>query len=208
MRELSDHANKHDWCWDGVSILRTSFDAMLQAMYILHDPTHSDELATRFLDFHIVEQVKMLTIFDKRSTTLSRRIADSPRRAEVEPEILAEYERVCKKYGYNLKKPLRNKHWYDGYLDRLADKTGYMAEYEIAQKQFSAVVHSSVFGLDSEYLTPFNVARFQWDFAFRVLGRYASILGVELNETERRLVEEGTRNIYDNPALEPKQNEP
>ena len=183
MRELFDHANNHNWVWDGISILRTSFDAMLQAMYILHDPSQSDELARQFLDFQIVEQVRMLRVHDSRTTTVSRRIAVSPRRAKNESAIMAEYARVCTKYGYDQASPRTN--WYPRNLEHLAKKTGYLAEYEIAQKQFSAVLPSSAFGLATDYLTPINVARFQWDFALRVLGRYASILGVNLNPTEK-----------------------
>jgi hypothetical protein len=183
LRVLFDHANDHKWVWDGASILRTSFDAMLQAMYILHDPVLSEELATRFLDFRVVEQVKMLRIFENRSTTISWRMAESPRRAEFEPQIMAEFDRVCTKYGYNPEKPRTN--WYSGNLDTIAEKTGYKAEYEIVQKQLSSIVHSSVFGINgNDYLKSFHVTRFQWDFAFRVLGRYAAYAGVKLDANE------------------------
>ena len=202
MRELFDHAKDHNWVWDGVSILRTSFDAMLQAMYILCDTAESDKLASRFLEFRIVERVKMLRIYDKGSTTLSRRLKASRHRADGEPEIMAEYDRVCRKYQLDPEER-RHRDWYNSKLDKIATDTGYFAEYEIAQKQFSGVVHSSAFGLGNEVLTPFNVARIQWEFAFRVLGRYAAVLGVALDETEQKLVDEGTRNIYDNPELEP-----
>src|SRR3972149_10665166 len=72
LRVLCDHTKSHDWTWDGASILRTSYDAMLQALYIFHDDAKRDGLARRFLDFRVVEQMKLLRVVDEYSPRFSR----------------------------------------------------------------------------------------------------------------------------------------
>ena len=60
---LRDHA-PHDWSVDGVSILRTIYDATLQLLWLLHDPKRRAERAKLYLDFLEVEKHQMLHRFD------------------------------------------------------------------------------------------------------------------------------------------------
>lgn len=200
LRELNDHATNHDWTWDGASIVRTSYDAMLQALYIFHDKSKCEELATRFLDFSIIERVKLPQLFDKDLTALSRHMSASPRRATYEPEIQAELDRVCKKYGIDPSKRLPND-WHGLDLRQLAKATGYESEYEILQKQLSGIVHSSVFGLDLACLKPTHLIQWQWDFACRLLDKVAEYAGVSLDATETRLLNLSKQNVFDRGAI-------
>jgi hypothetical protein len=197
LRVLSDNAG-HEWTWDAASIVRTSYDAMLQALYIFHDNAQCEELAMRFLDFRVIEQVKLLRLFEQGLTSVSRRMVQSPRRAKYEGEILKEFDRVCQKYGIDQSPSKRlPKDWHGSDLRKLAKKTGYESEYLILQKQLSAIVHSSVFGIDTTYFKPEHLIHFQWDFAYRVLDKVAAYAGIELMDSERKLLDLSKQNIFD-----------
>jgi hypothetical protein len=200
LRVLFDNANDHDWTADGASILRTSYDASLQALYILADPKERQQRARRFIDFSIIEQVKLIELADERRTAASRQIADSKRRAAIEPTIRSEFNRVSKLYGYDkMKKPPVN--WYKGSLRDVAKGAGYETEYVLIHKQLSGAVHSSFFGLTySGAFKGFNAIQLYWLFAFRVLRKLADYLEVELTDAEKKILELADRNVLDGHA--------
>ena len=198
LRILFEHAKQHVWTADGATILRTTYDAMLQALYILNDPKEHQR-ARRFLDFSIVEQVKMIRLTDERRTAASRQIADSKKRAAVEPKIQNEFKRVCKLYGYDMQKP--PVYWYKGSLRDLAKDVGYETEYEILHKQLSATAHSSMFGLTANAVfNSFNALQLYWLFAFRVLGKLVDYVGVTLTDTEKGVLALADKNVLDGHA--------
>lgn len=200
LRVLLDHANMHDWVWDGASIVRTSYDAMIQALYIFSGESSPESLARRFLDFKVIEQVRLIHLFDKSTADFARSLAQSERRKASEPAILEEFDRVCNKYGIDASKRLPD-NWYRSNLREISQKVGYEAEYELLQKKLSAIVHSSVFGIDAiAYLKPIHLIYWQWDFAFRVLERIASYAAIELSEEESRLLDISKKSIFDRPA--------
>ena len=200
LRVLSDHAKQHDWSADGASILRTTYDAMLQALYILADPQERQTRARRFLDFGVVERVKLIHVCDEKRTKASQRIAASSRRAVVDPSIQAEFQRVCTKYGYNTEDVPKHLplNWYSDGLRKIAKDVGYETEYELLRKLLSSVVHSSVFGITG--ISGFgkqSVMQLYWLFAFRVLDKVVEYVGTEVTGTEKRLLEMSRRNIFD-----------
>jgi hypothetical protein len=188
---------RHDWKYDAASILRTIYDASLQALYILNDPTRKDELARRYIDFGIIEKVRLMSLFDKQANGFAKRMAQSPRRTSAEPAILAEHGQVMQKYGYDkLKEPPKN--WFKGSLRDVAKAVGYEAEYELLQKQLSGVVHSSFLAIEQMPGYEANhVVGLYWIFAFRVLGKIAEHAGVQLDATEQKLVERSVGSIFD-----------
>jgi hypothetical protein len=189
--------SKHDWRCDGASILRTIYDASLQALYILADPAKADELATRYVDFGMVEKMVTIKLFDKRATDMSRKVSTSPKRSAVEPALLTEYDRVNKKHCWDLMK-LPPKNWYKGSLRDVAKAVGYEAEYELLQKQLSAIVHSSYSGLQgTQTYTGPHIMLMYWHFAFRILGRMSEFAGIELTNDEQGLVDNARRNVFD-----------
>jgi hypothetical protein len=196
LRILFDHAKKHDATADSATILRTSYDAMLQALHVLADSKQRQHRARRFLDFSIVEQVKLLRLADQRRTAASRKIADSSKRPAVESEIQMELKRVCKMYRYDMSKLPVN--WYEGSLRDLANETGYETEYEFLHKQLSGIVHSSFFGLKTDSaFRGFNSVQLYWHFAFRVLRKLAQYLEVEMTELENQMLDLADRNVFD-----------
>jgi hypothetical protein len=196
LRILFEHAKQHDWTADGATILRTTYDAMIQALYILADPKEQQQRARRFLDFSIVERVKILRLADARRTAASRQIADSKLRAGVESDIQNEFKRVCSLYGYDMKKPPT--YWYKGSLRDLAKAVGYETEYEILHKQLSATAHSSMFGLTANAVfSGFNALQLYWLFAFRVLGKFVDYVGITLSDTEKGMLALADRNVLD-----------
>jgi len=189
---------KHDCTCDAVSILRTIYDTSLQALYIFHDPQQRNDLARRYIDFGIVEKWKMIKIIDEQATDFSKQLSQSEKRAAVESEIQTEYQRVCRLYNFrDPEKPPRN--WYKGgSLKDIAKTVKYEEEYELLQKQLSGVVHSSFHGLQG--ISIFNVSyvvALYWRFAFRVLGKLAEHVAIDLDETERGLIDQSNANLYD-----------
>jgi hypothetical protein len=132
LRLLRDKA-QHRFEFDGALILRGNYDTMLQALYILQSPATRDARAQLYLDFFWVEKVNSIALFDRSPTGLGKHVAQSPRRAAVEPAIQAEFQRVQGQFT-NSKGRLRA-HWYEGQLDTLAKALGLEAEYTIMQRQ-------------------------------------------------------------------------
>ena len=56
---LSEHA-RHEWAVDGVVILRTIHDAMLQLLWLLHDPGQRGQRAEMYPDYFHVDKLRML----------------------------------------------------------------------------------------------------------------------------------------------------
>ncbi|NQU21375.1 MAG: hypothetical protein HQ567_08840 [Candidatus Nealsonbacteria bacterium] len=197
LRVLHNHA-PHEFDFDGAMILRGIYDAMLQALFILHDPAKRDERAQDYLDFYWVEKEKTIGLFDGNRTYLSRRISQSARRPSAEPAIKQEIQRVRPRFE-NSNGRLRN-HWYKGSLRELAGAVGFEAEYEILQQQLSGAVHASAYTLqDGSYYRGFLLLDFAWRLSFRVLGSAAEYVGIELDEAERELVGLSRTNVFDLP---------
>jgi hypothetical protein len=180
---------QHDWKWDGAALLRIIYETSIQALYILNDPTQRDALARRFLDFEWVEREKGIRLIDQRQTDMAIRLADSPKRAAVEPQIRQEYARVAAVYGFDSRKKLPDQ-WYDGGLKSLADAVGYKTEYEFIYPQLCGATHSSYFAIRSNLpYTPFHFAHMAQLFSFRVVAKLAEYVGISLDTVERGLVE-------------------
>jgi len=197
LRVLHKHA-PHNFDFDGAMILRGIYDAMLQALFILHDPTKRNERAQDYLDFYWVEKKKAIELFDAKRTHLSRRISQSARRPKAEPAIEQEIQRVRPKYENSTGK-LRG-HWYKGSLRDVAAAVGLEAEYEILQKQLSGAVHASAYTLkDGPYYRGFLLMALAWRLSFRVLGSFAEYSEIQLDEPERELVGMSSTSIFDLP---------
>ena len=56
---LSQHA-EHDWAVDGVCILRTMYDAMLQLLWLLHNPPDRERRAEIYIGYFYIEKLRML----------------------------------------------------------------------------------------------------------------------------------------------------
>lgn len=199
LRVLREHA-PHEFTFDGAMILRGIYDTMLQALFILADPQHQETRAVQYLDYFWVEKHKAIHLFDNSDTYLGHRISNSPRRANTEPAIEQEFQKVRQKYEVGKKGKLRD-HWYEGSLCDLAKDVGVGSEYDILQKQLSGIVHSSAYALQQTIPT-YNelvLLNFAWRFSFRVLGKYAEYAKITLDKCEGELVRRSELNIFSDP---------
>lgn len=195
LRVLYDRA-RDDFPFDGAMILRGIYDTMLQSLYILADPSRRESRARLYLDFYWVERHTEIELFDQNPTVLARKLKTSAKRAQAEPEIDTEFQRVRSTF-LNSRGKLRRA-WYAGSLRELAKEVGFESEYEILQRQLSGAVHSSPLALKDGPRYPARfVLRLAWHFSYRVLGRFADFKGVSLDEHERQVVDISFKNVYD-----------
>jgi hypothetical protein len=99
----------------------------------------------------------------------------------------------------NAKGNLRN-HWFpEKNLREIARAVGRESEYEILQKQLSGAVHSSAFTLkNGSPYKGFLLSDLAWRFSFRVLGKFAEYVQIELDE-ELPLIRSAEDNVFEIP---------
>jgi hypothetical protein len=196
LRQASLSCPQYDFALDGAAILRRIYDAMLQALFILSDPTECEGRAQLYLDYYWVERYVAISLFDKNPTAIANVVKTSPKRKVAEPAIECEFQRVKSKFLTKKGEPRRC--WYQGNLRDIAKQVGLESEYELLQKQLSGAVHSSpLFLKDGSIYTGFLLADLSWRFSFRVLGRFAEYKGVALDEIEQDMVKDSSKNIFD-----------
>jgi hypothetical protein len=196
LREASSRYPEYDCALDGAAILRAIYDAMLQALYILHDPTACEERAQLYLDFYWIERWEAIALFDKSPTAVGTKVKDSPKRLQAEPAIKERFEQV--KPAFMTNKRQLHKVWYRGNLRAIAKAVDLETEYELLQRQLSGAVHSSpLFLKDGSFYNAFLLVDLSWRFSFRVLGKFAQHEEVGLGHIEKEMIEGASRNIFD-----------
>jgi hypothetical protein len=110
-------------------LLRSFYDAYLQAAYIVQDPAEAELRARNYLDFEYVERMKHMNLALSGTSALSKRIANSTKREAGEAHIRAKFEEVKDRYSRGEGKPGTRNQWYDGSLHDLAKRTGRDDEY-------------------------------------------------------------------------------
>lgn len=124
---------------------RCMYDALLQALYIAVDSAKAEERATEYLEFSAVEYQQFVERVLKGTSSLSRQMAQSPRRASAEHAIRKEYDRV--KGRYTNKRGSIRQHWYPGNLRELARSVGKDEEYSWYVTYSNSSVHAGPFSV-------------------------------------------------------------
>lgn len=201
-----DRFARHDSRPDAMTLLRAMYDAHLQALYILEDPTKADERAQLFLDFRWIEQRQMQKLFERNPTRLAQALRESPHRLARADEREANFQRLRTRYLTRDGKKERGD-WYAGNLRDLARAVGLESEYEILQKDLSGAVHSTPTALlaGASFSGTDQLLLLGWKLMFRVLGRMATHHGAPLSTEHVELVQDAMGNIYDLHAGEPPQ---
>jgi hypothetical protein len=201
---LHDYVEKHDmpgfFLNPATSLNRSMYDAFLQALYLVHDPSMAEKLAADYFNFGIIEHVKFVKALDSNESLLAKKVATSPMRAASEKEwnkafsqVEAQFRKSKKSRGWRW----RDK-WYEGNLRDLAEKTGRLREYDFNVAYSHASVHANPHAtLQGPIWTPagllFNVCYIASQ-AVDLLRRH---LGVELSCRGRRLIEALSRGMFD-----------
>lgn len=195
-RILGEHA-EHDWTLDGCVLLRGTYDAMLQALYIIQSPVDATNRGKRYLDFEWIERHNLFEALGRSSTSFARRVMSGPTQQANETAVRAEIARILPQFLNQKGKPFLN--WYaPTKLDTLAMETGYIDEYTIMQKMLSGVVHSSPYWLKHRSVWPQkHYQSLSISLFLRVLGKLAAFKSVELTENERSEVESSYENVLD-----------
>lgn len=198
-----DRFAKNDWRADGMTLLRSMYDAHLQALYILQDAAQADERAQLFLDFRWIEQRAMQKLIERNPTRLAKKLMQSPKRLEGEAEREANYQKLRPKFLTRDGNKDRGD-WYPGTLRDLARAVGLESEYEILQKDLSGSVHSTPTALlaGPSFSEPEHLLLLGWKLMFRVQGRIAAHHSVPLAKEHEEIVRDAMSNIYDFPAEE------
>jgi hypothetical protein len=120
------------------TLLRSVYDAYLQAAYLAHDSGMAVSRAQDFRDFDHVERRKLWNHIFKHQTSLSRFIAAAPQRPQAEAAMNANFDRVKSRFNNG-----KQSHWYPGSLETIATKVGKGGEYANLLVHLHGSVHSS-----------------------------------------------------------------
>jgi hypothetical protein len=185
----------YDWSFDGAVILRTSYDIMLQGLYVMAKPEQQTERAQLYLDYMHIERCKRINLVDTNDTNVARHVRNSPRRARAEPLLIDAYNRVKHRYLTKNKEKTRD-NWYPRTLRELAKESELEPEYVFLQKMLSGAVHSSPLTLkEVPAMTPGRLTDWHFRLTFRILGAYATYMEVSLNEDEQSLVDMAKKSL-------------
>jgi hypothetical protein len=205
-------AATHSWEHDGVTILRSMYDALLQLLYLLFDAASRRELAELYLDYAFVERHRGIVLVDKNDSDFAKSLSRSAKRATGEPELHAELRlrgqrfltadgnRELSKRGNSYLTDRDAKYrrtWYAGTLETVAEQIGYLSEYKLIQHIGSSCVHVSSLPIQRGTLIRPEKAPF-WGmfFALRATGAIANAFNIELSQEDRQIVDLGQTNIF------------
>ena len=149
----------YDWTFDGATILRTSYDVMLQGLYIMIDPKQRTQRAKLYLDFMHIERQQRIDLVDRNDTDVARDISNSPLRAENSPLIKKRFDEVKGNYLTRNGENVRKKWHPFSTLEGVAQAVSLGPEYEWLQYTLSKAVHSSPLALEEGTLLPSPPAR-------------------------------------------------
>ncbi|MCB9920521.1 MAG: hypothetical protein H6832_19115 [Planctomycetes bacterium] len=176
-------------------ILRSMYDAHIQALYILNDPEKAESRAMEFMEYEWIEQHLDRERMCRFHREIHDQIVSTPEylagvqvREKKIAELRDQYRtRAGKREG---KDDFRRK-WYSGDLARLAEVVGLRREYDYYQNELSSAVHATPKALVGvrPFKTPEQVAYLAWTLYFRVLGGIARFHGVMLNEEQSDQIE-------------------
>ncbi|MDZ4779613.1 MAG: DUF5677 domain-containing protein [Planctomycetia bacterium] len=190
----------HDWKLDACLILRGVYDAMIQALYILGDRTKADDRGQLYIDHYLIEKVEMLERYVSSPTFLGNKMANSPKRAAAEPQIRAEFNKVCGKFVVTKKGKFAGyrTNWYRGTLRDLSQEIGLETEYELIHKMLSGAVHSSAYAIQEGCgILDEHVADIAVKFHLRILSKLCNLLGVPLDKFESDICGLADRNMFE-----------
>lgn len=195
-----------DWTFDGASILRTSYDVMLQGLYIMIDPKQRTQRAKLYLDFMHIERQQRIDLVDRNDTDLARHISNSPLRAANSPLIKKRFDEVKGNYLTKKKKNKKRKirkSWYPcSDLKVVAHAVSLGPEYEWLQYTLSKAVHSSPLALEEGTdLAPHQLVNWQFDIILRILGAKMEHVGHALTSRENEYVTLAQENFLNSHKL-------
>jgi len=186
----------HEYAPDGGMILRGTYDAMIQALYILSDSTEQEARAQLYLDYFWVEKKETIELLDTSPTLFGKQMSNSPRRASAEQAIEERFQSVCGRFRNRNKSTFR-KHWYAGDLRVLAAALGLESEYLLLHKHLSGIVHSSAYALkEGMPIQGFLLLSLAWRFSYRVLGKFSEYANITLENHERERIRLAQGNIF------------
>lgn len=187
----------HNYDWDAGAILRCMYDVLLQGLYILSDANSANERAQLFEDYYWIEQHKAVEMIDSNPSLLSKRLTQSSRRSQNEPEIQKKFSEV--EVRCHTKKGKLRKHWYpQNDLHEIAKDVGYEDEYRWLQLFLSGDTHTGPFSaLHGGHTHGFQSVYFAGEFVFRFLGAASAYFGCQLDETEQKIVGESKQSVID-----------
>jgi hypothetical protein len=174
----------YDWTFDGASMLRTSYDVMLQGLYIMIDPKQRTQRAELYLDFMHIERQQRIDLVDRNDTDVARHISNSPLRAETSPLIKKRFDEV--KRNYLTKSGNVRKNWHPlNNLKEVAQAVYLGPEYEWLQSTLGKAVHSSPLALEEGTVLPSHqLVNWQFDIILRILGAKMEHVGHALTSQE------------------------
>lgn len=132
---------------DVETILRSMYDASLQAEYIASNRGSAPVKAQDYMDFTYVERHEAVKCLDRYHNAFASSVANSPRRSAGEPVLNKEFARVESRFR-SAKGKLRDK-WHDQSLRSFSKNQKREEEYDFIIKSLHGSTHSSFAALKS-----------------------------------------------------------
>lgn len=191
---LRSHSS-HAWDVDGVCILRSMYDALLQLLYVAVESCNPS-LARRYLDFEWIERWHSIRRIQESPTVFAKSLMESPDREFGEKRVSQMVEETRSQF-IDAKGKL-SKNWYCGDLRQVAAAVGYEQEYELFQQDSSKSVHSSSAPLQrGPIIRRDRIDAFASAFSLRAVGVLSRVYGLRLNPDDQEAVEYASGNLYD-----------
>jgi len=131
--------------YSGPLFVRTMYELFLQLEYVLKDPENRAKLYQEFR--HVTQYRHAMAIVRNPTGPIAQCIAASPMRAEGEPRIKQEYQRVRPLFEHATSKGRKrvSSNWYGKRINELAEELGYGGEYRLLYAACSAWAHGDPF---------------------------------------------------------------
>ena len=192
---MVEHA-PHDYLHDGAAVLRGLYDTHLQALYILRDP---EARARLYCEFLFIQTYDLLKAADKNLSDIGEAVRSSLYRPYFVRNVATNYATVRSQFLTNRGDECR-KNWYRGTLADIAMEVGYLAEYELMQRNLSNSVHSTPLGLlQGAGVTPDILLNYAWSLNLRIIGGMTDYIRLELDEVEKAAIAASRRSLCDFP---------
>ena len=189
---------------DPSTILRSVYDASLQAEYIVHDAAKATDLAQNYLDFQEIERYRLIKALGKYKDEFSGKMVEGEERAANELKIRERFEKVEAKFrkahgaGYMTS-------WHDEKLREFCKARGRKEEYDFMLVLLHGAAHSSALAMLRGYsANPSFLMLTAANLTWRAIGGMLDYHKIEMEPELAGVMENARRSLLEaNKAARP-----
>jgi hypothetical protein len=204
---------QHRWQYDGLSVLRCQFDAVVQLLFILSEPRSMRDRAELYLDFIWILKHKRIRRLADLASTAGKALCARAARDDDSQQLMPNLRRIGRRYLRNNKEAgklekcgeayLTSKQvqyrdeWYEGKLRDLAMKFAYPDEYELIYRTWSDHVHTSSMAMRFQLPSPDELVSDAGVLSLRAHGSAAGAFSLDLSRDSRDVLQCGNSSLLE-----------